>query len=137
VSALPVDIFKRMLPAAWSTMSFFRQASEGGRPLPQGCLGPRIDTNARNRPWVARMPPHAHRTRSPCQAGAFWPAGYEMWAFPLLRVAQPLPMRPRAGLIAWPISRAFPSSHRSHLRLQQQGGRLCPLLPMWQGGRHP
>jgi 15-cis-phytoene desaturase len=28
VSALPVDIFKRMMPAAWSTMPFFRQVSK-------------------------------------------------------------------------------------------------------------
>mmetsp|Transcript_8080 Transcript_8080/g.13204 ORF Transcript_8080/g.13204 Transcript_8080/m.13204 type:complete len:657 (-) Transcript_8080:116-2086(-) len=28
VSALPVDIFKRMLPKAWSTMPFFRQTDE-------------------------------------------------------------------------------------------------------------
>ena len=43
VSALPVDVFKRMLPAKWSTMPFFRQtdelegepdASPGRRPQP-------------------------------------------------------------------------------------------------------
>ena len=28
VSALPVDVFKRMLPAKWSTMPFFRQTDE-------------------------------------------------------------------------------------------------------------